>query len=311
MNILLAFNSNYYMPALVLLQSLIVNNRWCRDIRVYVLYSDLKAEEMSRFSQVAADSGIARAIFLKVNSEKFKNAPLHLKWISIETYYRLMAQEMLPQDVERVLYLDADMVVLGSLEEFYHQDFDGKLLVACNLHGSGYMSKERLAQLTLPPDTIYFNAGTLLYNLKGQRREIDPNILYEYPTLFYHQLKMGDQDVLNAVFYGLTKFADYRQYNMFDFLITRKRERERVLKKCRIFHFNGHGKPWLDQYYGCMGDIFWEYAQQLPEYAGMYEAKADAHRQFKKQRTAQIAKETRARNRKKSLQSRKEDEHED
>ena len=30
------------MPALVLLQSLLVNNRWCRDIRVYVLYADLK-----------------------------------------------------------------------------------------------------------------------------------------------------------------------------------------------------------------------------------------------------------------------------
>ena len=46
MNILLAFNSNYYMPALVLLQSLLVNNRWCRDIRVYVLYADLKPEEI-------------------------------------------------------------------------------------------------------------------------------------------------------------------------------------------------------------------------------------------------------------------------
>ena len=46
--------------------------------------------------------------------------------------------------------------------------------------------------MTLPKDTVYFNAGTLLYNLAGQRREIDPSILYEYPALFYKQLKYGD-----------------------------------------------------------------------------------------------------------------------
>ena len=56
MNILLAFNSNYYMPALVLLQSLLVNNRWCRDIRVF---ADLKADEMERFSRLAEECGIA------------------------------------------------------------------------------------------------------------------------------------------------------------------------------------------------------------------------------------------------------------
>ena len=96
MNILLAFNSNYYMPALVLLKSLLVNNQWCREIRIYVLYSDLKPGEIQRFSQVAEESGIAKAIFLPVETDTFKDAPLHLKWISRETYYRLLAQEMLP-----------------------------------------------------------------------------------------------------------------------------------------------------------------------------------------------------------------------
>ena len=137
MNILLAFNSNYYMPALVLLQSLLVNNRWCRDIRVYVLYADLKPEEMERFSRLAEESGIAKAVFLPVGADRFQDAPLHLKWISRETYYRLLAQEMLPVDVERVLYLDVDMIVLGSLEAFYNQDFEGKLLVACNRWPAG------------------------------------------------------------------------------------------------------------------------------------------------------------------------------
>ena len=310
MNILISFNSNYYMPALVLLQSLLVNNQWCKEIRVYVLYADLKSEEIQRFSQVAEESGIAKAIFLEVSPDKFQDAPLHLKWISRETYYRLLAQEMLPESVERVLYLDVDMIVMGSLEEFYNQDFEGKLLVACNRHDSSWVEPKRLEQLTLPKDTIYFNAGTLLYDLAGQRRKIDPSILYEYPVLFYKQLKYGDQDVLNAVFYGLTKFADWRIYNCFDCEISRQRDVERTLLRCKIFHYNGNGKPWTEKYWGRMAWLFWEYAQQLPEYAGKYEALIPEHAQYKKKHTADKAKYTRCKNKKAAEQKRKEEEHE-
>ena len=311
MNILLAFNSNYYMPALVLLKSLLVNNQWCREIRIYVLYSDLKPGEIRRFSQVAEESGIAKAIFLPVETDTFQDAPLHLKWISRETYYRLLAQEMLPESVERVLYLDVDMIVMGSLEEFYHQDFEGKLLVACNRYGLGGVDPKRLEQLTLPRDTIYFNAGTLLYDLAGQRQQIDPNILYEYPVLFYQQLKYGDQDVLNAVFYGLTKFADWRVYNCFDSNTTRQRQEDRVRRSCKIFHYNGRGKPWTERYWGRMAWLFWDYAQLLPEYAGQYEALKEKHARFRKQRRADKARATRKKNRQKAeAEKRKEEDHE-
>lgn len=311
MNILLAFNSNYYMPALVLLKSLLVNNQWCREIRIYVLYSDLKPGEIRRFSQVAEESGIAKAIFLPVGTDTFQDAPLHLKWISRETYYRLLAQEMLPESVERVLYLDVDMIVMGSLEEFYHQDFEGKLLVACNRYGLGGTDPKRLEQLTLPRDTIYFNAGTLLYDLAGQRQQIDPNILYEYPVLFYQQLKYGDQDVLNAVFYGLTKFADWRVYNCFDSNTTRQRQEDRVRRSCKIFHYNGRGKPWTERYWGRMAWLFWDYAQLLPEYAGQYEALKEKHARFRNQRRADKARATRKKNRQKAeAEKRKEEEHE-
>ena len=311
MNILISFNSNYYMPALVLLQSLLVNNRWCEEIRVYVLYSQLKPEEIRRFSQVAEESGMAKAIFLEVSPERFQDAPLHLKWISRETYYRLLAQEKLPESVERVLYLAVAMIVMGSLEEFYNQDFEGKLLVACNRRGPGGVDPKRREQLTLPTDTIYFNAGTLLYDLAGQRREIDPNILYEYPVLFYKQLKYGDQDVLNAVFYGLTKFADWRIYNCFDCDVSRQRQVERTLRRCKIFHYNGHGKPWTEKYWGRMAWLFWEYAELLPEYAGQYEALKETHAQYKRQRTLDKAKATRRKNRQKAEQAqRKEQTHE-
>ena len=151
----------------------------------------------------------------------------------------------------------------------------------------------------------------MLYDLAGQRREIDPNILYEYPVLFYKQLTYGDQDVLNAVFYGLTKFADWRIYNCFDCVVSRQRQVERTLRRCKIFHYNGHGKPWTEKYWGRMAWLFWDYAQLLPEYAGQYEALKEKHARFRNQRRADKARATRKKNRQKAeAEKRKEEEHE-
>ena len=306
MNILLAFNSNYFLPALVCMKSLLTHNRWC-EITIYVLYLELKDEEIRRFADSVAQWGNARAVFIRVPEDAFSDAPLHLHWISRETYYRLLAQEVLPQSVERLLYLDVDLIIRGSLEEFYNQDMEGNLLSACCSHDSFKPNAHALQQLTLPADTIYFNAGVLLYDLKGQRQEIDPAIYREYPALFYRQLRFGDQDVLNAVFYGMTKLCDYRAYNMFDYYVNRQRDVERVRKNTLIFHFNGKGKPWQEAYWGKMAWLFWEYAMDIPEYAARREELNEKQAAFKKERTAKLKAHTRKKNRERAAQQTKEE----
>lgn len=306
MNILLSFNSYYFLPALVLLRSLLVNNRWCPEIVIYVMYLDLTKEEIQRFSQSAKTWGNARVEFIRVPEDSFADAPLHLKWISRETYFRLLAQELLPESVERILYLDVDMIVMGSLETFYNQDMEDNLLVACCTYSAFKPEPHILQQLTLPDDCIYFNAGVLLYDLAGQRREIDPAIYREYPVLFYKQLKYGDQDVLNAVFYGMTKLADYRIYNMFDHNISRQRDIDRVKKQSIILHFNGKGKPWTEQYWGRMAWLFWEYAMEIPEYAAQREELTQKQAVFKRHRAGVLAAHTRKRNRLKAQQQKEE-----
>ena len=86
---------------------------------------------------------------------------------------------------------------------------------------------------------------------------------------------------------------------------------ERTLRRCKIFHYNGHGKPWTEKYWGRMAWLFWDYAQQLPEYAGQYAAMKETHAQYKRQRRLDKAKATRRKNRQKAEQAqRKEEEHE-
>ena len=297
MNILLAFNADYYIGAIVLLCSILEHNDWCDQITIYVLYSELPLEKQKRFSQVASERGHASVVYIRVGAEEFSDAPIFWKWISRETYYRLLAQELLPQSVDRILYLDADLIVRKSLQEFYQQDFEGKLLVACNRRKAGQIEPKRLEQLTLPPDAIYFNAGVLLYNLKEQREQLDSSVYREYLTLFSKWLTYQDQDVLNAVFYGLTKYADYRFYNVFDFDILNEEKRERALRRSVIFHYNGRGKPWNVNYWGRMADVFWEYAEKLPEYQGQYAALKLKQQAYKKTHAIEAARAARKKKR--------------
>ena len=265
MNILMAFESEYRKPAMVTMYSLLCNND--RDITFYIIYSRLTKEERLLLTELAESTGHGSCVFLPVPEEAYRDLPTFF-WISAETYYRLMAQKLLPESVDRILWLDADIVVCGDITEFYDQDFEGNLLVACSVWEEGVV-RAQLNQLTLPPDARYFNAGVLLYNMTAQRKQLDPEVYTEYLKVFGNRLVYADQDVLNAVFYRCVKFADQLQYNCFTNALDQypPAKRRTLLKQCRILHYNGSSKPWNKEYCFLGSHIFRKYALSFPEYS--------------------------------------------
>ena len=273
MNVLIATNSDYFMPSRVLFHSLLKNNP-C-PIRLFVFYSRLTEDEMNTLRHDAEESGHAEVCFVNVNREDPAQAPWRLQWISVETYYRLYAQELLPEDVDRVLYLDGDVIVRGSLEDFYNQDLEGNLISACCIQKDGE-EKGRERSDPFPKDLRYFNAGVLLYDLKAQRSCIDPSVYWEIAECFGDRLKFGDQDILNHVFYRRVKIADYRVYNMVPSWI----EDRDMLNEVRILHYNGFSKPWRYTYDSKWVECFWEYADDFPEYGSLKAGILAAQRQY-------------------------------
>ena len=107
MNILLAPNNYYIMPTIVLLQSLFDAEDDRLDI--YVIHSDLTNENIERLDRfVAEHSGVFHPIFIDADTFASAYTSFH---ITKEAYYRLLAQDLLPDDLDRVLYLDGDLVV--------------------------------------------------------------------------------------------------------------------------------------------------------------------------------------------------------
>jgi lipopolysaccharide biosynthesis glycosyltransferase len=172
--------------------------------------------------------------------------------LTVETYYRLFLETAFDETVKRVVYLDADLVVLGDLSCLAAIDLGGKTVgAAIDIHvlrwaggGSALWGKDT-------NDRPYFNAGVLVIDLDAWRtrqvrqRAIDFLASHQDGILFW------DQDALNAVLNDDWKEIDLR-WNRTTHFWERSREgtlpfsAETIasLRDPFIVHFASPNKPW-------------------------------------------------------------------
>ena len=191
MNILIAINEGYYKPARVMLTSLCENNRF-ESHDVYLLYSELKEDSITDLKETLSRYNCAvHPVY--VDGKSFEDLPVSHHF-SIETYYRFLMQTMVPNNLERILWLDADMIIKGSLKDFYYQNFDDKYIAVCKSINSDPDSL--IKKLSLPKGTVYFNAGIILFNLEKIRNEISPKVYFDYAENNAEKITWLDQDIL-------------------------------------------------------------------------------------------------------------------
>lgn len=258
MNILVSTNDQYVMPLTVLLQSLFDNNPG--PMTVYFLCSDLSDGGRDFVDRLVSSRG-SNVIFLPVGEEAFRGLPTK-KYISRETYFRLLAAELLPAEVDRVLWLDADMVVNGPVDDFYHTDFEGAAVVACP-HGPAMrpVIDEGCAMIGIEHPEQYFNAGVMLCNLDEWRRMGIPDRIAQIAST-PRQMQFPGQDFTNLVFNGRVQTADWRVYNCMVHSVMPEDIPE-LREVARIIHYVGSAKPW--QFVDIpFGDIWVDYYERSP-----------------------------------------------
>lgn len=250
MNIVIASDANYLMPAKVLLGSLVKNDTgpFC----VYLLHGGIEPDLQQAFlSDCAKLSSELHIHFTMVDDTMFHNVPVAFG-LPHTTYYRFLAPALLPADIDRVLYLDCDILVNRSVEALYQMDFDGKLLIACEDIGVSVSRKYKFLsmfdRMGVPfHQDKYFNAGVLMINMDKARERISFHDVIENIAQYRQFITFSDQDILNYMYGMDTKYADYRRYNMGAGYIA-ENEEDWVLGNTSLIHYYGsrEGKPWSD-----------------------------------------------------------------
>ncbi len=197
MEIAIAGDSNYLVPMTVLLASLFANNSDV-EITVNFLYFEpaIKEKEVADLQKFIESRG-HRLCRLPVTEKEMERLPETR--CSKSTYLRLLLPEILPDEVEKVLYLDGDMVVCGSLKPVWNTDLAGFYLAVVKEEKElPDRHKECHRQIGFPEGATYFNAGMLLMNIERMRREGITELFLECIGKHSDWLLFGaDQDVLN------------------------------------------------------------------------------------------------------------------
>ncbi len=210
-----------------------------------------------------------------------------------EAYYSLCAHLLLPDKVDRVLYLDAgDILIIGDIEPYYQCDFQGKSLVVT---GARYKFYEGNLELFRADDLGdweeglpgilrgIFNSGSYMMNLNKMREDGRTLADYQYLTGKLcevlgednHNIYWGDQGLLSAAFVGDVRYYGFPQirnlwYMPYNFCLWYyDRMNEAPDYSPAILHFAGTAfKPWNGTY-----PIFLERFQKKEQLHSMNELK--------------------------------------
>lgn len=235
MNILVTINKKYLLMLKDLLLSLALYNK---NLNIYLFHEQLDKKDIEELTKYIEDKNIGKLYTYFLNLKiKF---PKHIDYISKETYFRLYAPYYLPKDMDRILFLDADIICNGNISLLYNMDFDDNILIGCeNFDKNNFLYKKRLG---IPNEKKYINAGVLLINLSLYRNYISKEEIDQFIVDNYEILEYQDQDVINKLFFNKIKIADCK-YN-YQINMIRKDFGERVLT-----HYTTASKPWFESDY--------------------------------------------------------------
>lgn len=263
MNILVAVNKGYLQHFYVMLTSLLDNTQ--KSLCVYVMHDDLgHVEEESiraRFKQV-------HFYFIYMDEGLFQGFPTTKRY-PFTVYYRIFAPLLLPKEMDKILYLDCDLVVHNTIDQLYEKDFQDNLFVACSHIGVFLRFMNRL-RLGGGKGKVYMNTGVLLMNIPKLRKQIDVPAIRKYTLKYKRRLILFDQDVLYHFFGDNVLQIDEKTYNLSDRQICLHNLTHRkkitplwVEKNNAIAHYIGKNKPWKSNYKGILGKYYYRYKKRI------------------------------------------------
>lgn len=269
MNIVCSSDANFVKHMATMLVSLVENNAR-HNIRIFILYIG-ELDGISKIETLLARH--ANVSLMSVDESLVPNRANH-RGNNRTPWLRLLMGEVLPPEVDRVLYLDCDTIVRGDLADLWNTDLRGRTLGAVpdvvpdSIHN---VHAEWLSELGFPPDAPYFNSGVLLVDLRRWRELGIGQRSLDFAFQHIDQCRRRDQDALNVIAQGdwlsldpKWNFQSGEVCETYDEVIRFKRISWRMRDTIKVVHFTSHSKPWHYLNYHPMKREYLRYRQRTP-----------------------------------------------
>ena len=249
-NVCVSCDDNYSKYAGVLITSILYNAAEDDKLSIYILDGGISQEKKEQILSLKSikDCNIN---FIQINPELFSQyakVKTH-NYISIATYYRLKLAQLLP-DIDKIIYLDCDVVVNTSLKDLYDIDINNYLLAG------GSDNKKRMVK----ENPTYVNAGILLINLDKIRTDNIEEEFFKYTKENINTITKGDQEIINEVCKGKIKVID----SCWNVQTSNFVNRSDYTSKPKIIHYLSKEKPWKFGSYSYHKNYWFKYLQITP-----------------------------------------------
>jgi len=243
LHVALTFDDNFWAPAYAVMRSICISSRRRSELVFHLLHMPLSAEHRADLDQIGSEFGATLVHYDLEGLQPFETFVTRLpqggRWPSI-VYARMLLPQLLPAEVERVIYLDCDMLVRAPIEDLYAADLEGQPLGAVRDALAPFIALRR--DMTQNKGLFdgadpYFNSGMLVMDL-AQWRKID--LAAEIGALEARGLLSKlyfDQDLLNLIFRNRWQALPWR-WNVID-----AHPAHEALDPA-ILHFTLKAKPW-------------------------------------------------------------------
>ncbi len=271
MDIVLSTDSNYIFQTCVTIYSAVKNNPNINNI--YVLGSELKEDDIRYIEKTEMD--LKKRVNIILVNEDSQYRILSSGHLTQATFNRLMLDKLLPDSIEKILYLDSDIVVIRDISNFYNnKSLQNKTAAVVE----GFVSKKKeylkktasrkeydnvvrcgamvKRKIGIRKTEKYFNAGVMLINLtKMRENHIGQKCIGVQKEIKYFD---ADQGVLNHVLKNDVLYVPTK-YNCRPDVYAKKWQKY-LRKHAAIFHYSQ--KPWK-KIYVKGGRLWWKYAFEL------------------------------------------------
>lgn len=248
--IVLCTDDNYVMPTAVLMTSIAASNPE-EQVHYNIISAGLSQKSKDALSRhlVNPSFGIS---FYTIDESYLKDCPIRRgEHVSIATYFRLLLPTILPKEIDKVLYMDGDIICLDSIKELWETPLENFSAAAapdmrCN-------DIRVLNRLSFKRTDDYFNAGVMLINLDWWRKNDIQNKSIKFISENRNICQFHDQDALNVVLHGTIQTLSIRfnlQEHFFEpfenQFIDRAylKDMEEAKVNAALIHYTGFKKPW-------------------------------------------------------------------
>ncbi len=267
-NIVFASDDNYAQHIAVVIASIMAKTK--EKVYFFVINDNISSEKITKLKNTAVKLNTT-VEFIAVPEEQFKNVYLS-GHVSKAAYFRLALADIMPDDIEKVIYLDVDLLVYDDIKKLWQNDIKEYALAAVpdfGIMASNRLCRQKKEVIGLPKGKAYFNSGVLLINLKKWRQENYTKQILE--IINENQFPHHDQDALNKIFMEDWLQIDLRWniippvFNLFTKILLNKTFRNQAINAKRnpgIIHYAGRYKPWEFSYHQDFNDMYYKYLKQ-------------------------------------------------